>query len=300
MERKINERLRNHSRRKKNRQRGDTNSDYLRSEEQEILTDFTQQELEEMLIEDGIASKVKGIIGIGKEASVYWIEDNKGNDLALKMFRIHRTSHNFNSLHARSKLSDTGKLSIASGLCRREFLNLTYMYEGGVRVPTPVAHHEFIYTMKFLGDKYGSAPLLGSVNLKRFYIDPIEVLDEILDNLEIMFTKAMIVHGDFSEHNIVWFEEKPWIIDVYQSQRYHPEYQTTHRIAKIDALKVLKKDIYEILNHFEKKYRVSYDPDEVFDAIAKTENQDWIPTDLLSENIDLDAYIEEQKKVRFD
>lgn len=228
----------------------------------ERLTDFSIDELENLLVEEGIANQIINLIGQGKEANVYWIEDLQRNYYALKMFRINTSVHKYNSLR------DTGKLAIATGLCKREYENLNLMYEGRVRVPAPIEREEFIFLMEFLGDESGASPLLRNVDLRAEGFDPIDILAEILEQVDIMFNQAKMVHGDFSEHNIVWHEEQPWIIDVFQSERWHPHYDTLVRIAKEKALPILKRDLAAILNDFKRKYRRTYDLETVYAAIV--------------------------------
>jgi len=263
----------------------------------ERMTDFTIEEIKNIISEERIAKKFFGLIGQGKEANIYWIKDFKGRHLALKLFRINTTSHNFQALHTKSKLSDTGKLNIASDLCLKEYENLQVMYEAGVKVPEPVERYEFMYTMEFLGTKRGPSPLLRDYDLDSSNVDAVAIMDQILEDLDKMFNRGQMVHGDFSEHNIVMHNGIPVIIDVLQSQRYHPRFQTAVRIRKREALKVLKKDVHAILDFFKKRVRLSYDPDFVFMEIAG-EVEDWSPDELMTEGVDLQSFESEQKRTR--
>jgi len=174
------------------------------TESREGISEFSLEEVEDFLIEEGIAKKFLGLIGQGKEANVYWLKDQRNKLIAMKMFRIHTTSHNFNQLHNRSHLSDTGKIEIAERLCTKEYENLVWLNDHGVRVPKPIMRNEFMYFMEFLGTKRGASPLLNEVNLTTLGYEPVEVLDEVLHQLDLMFNQAEMVHGDFSEHNLVF------------------------------------------------------------------------------------------------
>jgi serine/threonine-protein kinase RIO1 len=268
-------------------------------DQRERLKDFSLEEVKQMLLEDNIARKFRSVIGQGKEANVYWIRDMTKREAALKMFRIHTTSHNLQEYHARSKLSDTAKLSITSSFCKREYMNLIALYDAGVRVPKPYNQAEFYYSMQFLGTKRGPSPLLREINLDDAGYDIVEMMDDVLEQVDIMFNNALIVHGDFSEHNIILHNDKLWIIDFLQSQKYHPRYATPVKISKKDALPILRRDIDHILAYFKKNYRMSYDPVTVFETICGDE-PDWIPEKLMSENFDLDAFIVEERKVRYE
>ncbi|MCH8907374.1 MAG: hypothetical protein IH840_09825 [Candidatus Heimdallarchaeota archaeon] len=268
-------------------------------EHREGISEFTTDEVGEFLLEEGLAKKFFGLVGQGKEANVYWMKDHRNKLLAMKMFRIHTASHNFNSLHSRSHLSDTGKLEIAERLCTKEYENLVWLADHGVRVPHPVMRKEFMYFMEFLGNKRGPSPLLRNVKLDQLGFDPIETLDEILDQLDMMFNKAEMVHGDFSEHNLIFHMEKIYIIDVLQSERYHSKFDTPEKIRKRAALPILKRDIQSILDHFATKYRISYGSDDVFAAIDQSGIDDVMPDIEMSEHFDQKAYEDELKRVEY-
>ena len=171
------------------------------------------------------------------------------------------------------------------------------LYEKGVRVPVPYFRYGFLYGMEFRGGKYRASPLLKDVDLEELGFDPLEVLDEILDQMDMMFNGAQMVHGDLSEHNIIWHDELPYIIDVLQAKVWHPKYNTENKIKKRDSLKTLRRDIESILNHFKTKYRVSYDPAEVLERMPDEKIDDWIPDDLMQEDINLDARINAMEKL---
>jgi RIO kinase 1 len=240
-------------------------------EAKEKLSDFSYDEITNLLYDEGAIKQLYGLIGQGKEADVYYGLDFSNRPVAIKSFRINTTSHNFQSLNHK-KLTDTGKLEIATNLCTREYLNLHYMYEAGVQVPEPYERYEFVYTMQLLGTIENPDPLLRNVDLVQIGFDPIDVYDEILQNLDLMFNKAKMVHGDFSEHNIVWSNDKPWIIDVFQSERWHPKYDTPNRIFIEKALPTLYKDIKTINNHFIKKYRVGFNIENVYSEIKENKS----------------------------
>ena len=44
-------------------------------------------------------------------------------------------------------------------------------------------------------------------------------MEQIFESMEKMFQVANIVHGDFSEFNILYFQRRIWIIDVSQVNR---------------------------------------------------------------------------------
>ncbi|MCY3414243.1 MAG: hypothetical protein INQ03_21540 [Candidatus Heimdallarchaeota archaeon] len=243
---------------------------------QEKFTDLTPSEIKQILTEEQIAKKFYGLIGAGKEANVYHIKDFKNRYLAVKMFRINTSSHSI------STVADTAKLGVATGLCLREFENLADAYRGGVRTPKPIWHNGFFYAAEMVGGKY-PAPLLTKINLKEEGLDPVEVLDDALEQLDIIFNKAEMVHGDYLGNLLLDDDDQIQVIDFYQSRRWHPEYDTPERIKINRAMPMLKKDIEGLLNHFKSKYRVSYDPKIVFKNLPETKVQDAAPDQLMTE-----------------
>lgn len=259
-------------------------------EYEEHFKEFSISDIKKLLYDESIAKRFIRIIGQGKEANVYWIKDFQNQFAAIKHFRVNTSSHNFNQYHSRSKLSDTAKLGIAIELSRTEYQNLVILYENKIRVPKPIKRYEFFFSMEYLGNKRGCSPLLKDVNLKHEERDVIDYMDEILDQVDKMFnSNAMMVHGDLSEHNIMFHEGEIYLIDFLQSQRYHPRFETSERIKKRDALPILKYDIYNVLDYFKKTYRISYDPEKVYQQIAG-KLEDTSPDRLMNENFDIDNF----------
>jgi RIO kinase 1 len=99
-----------------------------------------------------------------------------------------------------------------------EWETLCRLHDAGADVPDPLARSEDAILMEFVGDEEGPAPQLRYVELERDQAR--QVLDRLLRNLEI-FLDCHLVHGDLSAYNVLWFQERPWIIDVPQSIDLH-------------------------------------------------------------------------------
>jgi len=108
--------------------------------------------------------------------------------------------------------------------------------DAGIRVPEPIDFHENMLLMEYIGTAEQPAPAIRNVIVP----EPEEVYKEIIGFMKKMFRKAELVHGDLSEYNILWHEEKPWIIDCGQSLTAdHP-----------NAEEFLKRDIKNINRYF--------------------------------------------------
>ena len=65
-------------------------------------------------------------------------------------------------------------------------------------------------------------------------------LARLLRNVEI-FLDCHLVHGDLSAYNVLWHDERPWIIDLPQSLNLH-----THR----GGYEHLCRDVANLESHF--------------------------------------------------
>ena len=148
-------------------------------------------------------------------------------------------------------------------MAKTEYHNLRILEHFGVSVPKVLEYRNgLIFSMQMV-------PLLKEFNLSK-YTDPGSFLEQILDEIEKMFKQALMVHGDLSEFNILVSgsasEWHPVIIDVSQSRLYNNKTFTTTpiRIRIDDAIKVAIRDIRKVLSHFETKYKINFDHDDVF------------------------------------
>ncbi len=75
-----------------------------------------------------------------------------------------------------------------------------------------------------------------------------ELFFDILDQYKKIYNKAKLIHGDFSEYNIIIFNNVPYIIDVSQSIPIDSPYSE----------EFLNRDLNNILN-ISKKLDLNYD-----------------------------------------
>ena len=70
--------------------------------------------------------------------------------------------------------------------------------------------------MRFIGDNGVPASRLKDVPpLKEK--TKIQVLEQVIELMEQMWSKAKIVHADFSEFNLLYYQKQVWVIDVSQA-----------------------------------------------------------------------------------
>ena len=182
------------------------------------------------LIRKRVLKRISGVISAGKEARVYLGYTPDDRPLAVKIYLTSSAGFRKGILKYIAgdprfqgvKTSDTRALIYA--WTRKEYRNLVRVREAGVKAPEPVAFLNNVLVMQFLGEESKRYPLLEEA-YKELEREELEIVyKQVLEELEKIVCKARLVHGDFSEFNIM---VKPdldiAIIDVSQAVDYsHP------------------------------------------------------------------------------
>jgi len=193
------------------------------------------------LVEKKVIGQLGPIIGKGKESDVYGCMDDDENILALKIFRMGRTS--FKSIKQLRDL--VGKRGHSSWLyinrlaARREFEALTEIFKLKLDTPKPIAYNRHMIVMSYLKGK----ELVYYKDLNK----PEKIFNNIIKQMKIIYQEAKIIHGDLGEFNIVLDEkENILIIDWLQwVSSDHP-----------NARSLLERDIFNLSNYFNKKFNI--------------------------------------------
>lgn len=202
------------------------------------------------------------MVSAGKEARVYWGKDFEKRDLAVKIYLT--TSAEFRRglikyLEADPRFAGRVPKStrkLYSTWARKEFSNYMRMFKVGVSVPRPIAVHENILVMEFIGENGKPAPLLREVDLDVETLA--EIFRAVMEDVRKSVLRARLVHGDLSEYNIMVWEGKHYIIDVSQAVTLdHP-----------NALDYLYRDIVNVVRFFSKQGVETPRPEEIFKEIV--------------------------------
>ncbi|MCS7099779.1 MAG: serine protein kinase RIO [Sulfolobales archaeon] len=213
------------------------------------------------LVRRGVVYEVKGVVSAGKEARVYWGKDFDRKDLAIKIYltssaEFRKGIHKY--LRADPRFSGkvpTSTRKLYSLWARKEFSNYVKMFEAGVSVPRPIAVHENILVMEFIGTEGKPAPLLKDLELGLEELE--EMFNHIVEDLKKMVLKARLVHGDLSEYNVMVWEGRHYIIDVSQAVSLdHP-----------NALEYLRRDLVNLVKFFSKRGLPIPSPAELLSSI---------------------------------
>lgn len=206
----------------------------------------------------GLAHDVLYPISAGKEASIFLAKWNN-HSIVLKAYRLWATPHKLSTGKGYIRESSGKKtrwiLGLVEDIAVAEFDILQNCFRAGVRVPTPIGRVANYLTMRFIGDGDEPAPQLREVQLE----DPEATMNEIFDQYLKMYSIAHYVHGDLSEYNILWWQNKPWIIDTPQGE----EVGLWSNMNKIEL--ILLRDIKNVLKYF-KQYGIHRDPESILEV----------------------------------
>jgi RIO kinase 1 len=122
-----------------------------------------------------------------------------------------------------------------------EWTMLGRLHTAGVTVPPPVERIENGYRMAFIGDGDQAAPRLADINLD--LMTARRVWRELQRDIQRMLD-AELVHGDLSAFNILWWRERPVIIDFSQAVE-----AVTHPAAR----ELLRRDVDRTARYFRRQ-----------------------------------------------
>ncbi|MEX2293308.1 MAG: RIO1 family regulatory kinase/ATPase [Acidimicrobiales bacterium] len=133
------------------------------------------------------------------------------NDLIYHEGRRFRRSR---EQRAVERMTDYGKRVLAERWPGQELDVLTRAHSAGVTVPYPVEFTGDGMLMQLIGDDQGAAPRLVNARLSRAQLQ--RAYEQLLDELSAL-TRSGLVHADLSPFNVLWWEDRMWLIDFPQS-----------------------------------------------------------------------------------
>lgn len=199
------------------------------------------------LLNSNYLLEINGCLSTGKEANVYYAKGENNLEYAVKIFKTsilvfkdrdryvtgeHRFRHGYCKSNPRKMVRTWAE---------KEMRNLKRLATAGIPCPIPRLLKQHVLIMDFLGQDGWCAPRLKEVTLT--LDESIKCYHTIITDMRLMYHECNLVHGDLSEYNLLWYKERPIIIDVSQSVEHaHPF-----------ANDFLKKDIQNVNEFFQKK-----------------------------------------------
>jgi len=203
------------------------------------------------LISEGKFKGLESPLFMGKEANVFTAITKENKKIIVKVYRIQscdfKKMYNYIRADTRFKGLKRNRMKIVYAWTQREFRNLLKAREAGVKVPIPITFSNNVLLMQFIGNKE-PAPRIKDKPAKEMQ----KFLEQTITNMQKLYKKAGLIHGDLSAFNILNFHEKPVFIDFSQA--------TTTKNP--NAEEYLERDIRNIANFF-KKHQISITPGEI-------------------------------------
>ena len=233
-----------------------------------------------------------GPLKTGKEAEVFLVERVSTDDrqrtclLAHKRYRPRRVTHkgeleqlgfqrasnfvhdqqyrdgrseigNSRDRRAIARKSTYGRSVLGRNWPDHEMEILTRLHDAGVTVPYPVERTTDGFLMQYVGDRSQAAPRLVQARLDRDQVTSAK--QQLVDDLHRMMAEG-IVHADLSVYNLLWWDDRLWIIDVPQA---------VDIAANTQALDFLHRDLTNVGAWFASK-GVPFDADGILvDLVSK-------------------------------
>ncbi|MBE8539235.1 RIO1 family regulatory kinase/ATPase [Geoglobus acetivorans] len=196
------------------------------------------------LVNKNAVSMLGNIMGEGKESVVYNAMSERYGEVVVKFHRVGYPS--FKKVKEKRDYGSLHYTVLTVRSAKREYNALKKLY-GYASVPQPVAWE-------------GNAVVTRLIDAKELFrvkiSNPGDVLDMILEEIKKMYARG-IIHGDLSQFNILVNSDGVWIIDFPQSV------DTKDPMAQ----EYLERDVKNVLDYFERTYRLKKDLKEVMKYI---------------------------------
>lgn len=226
-----------------------------RATSEQVLDPRTRMILLKM-INRNIVSEVNGVISTGKEANVYHAtyqseQDEIPQQRAIKIYKTSilvfkdRDKYVTGDFRFKKGYNKSSNRAMVKEWAEKEMRNLKRIYAAGIPCPEPVHLKLHVLVMAFLGDSKGiAAPRLKDISFaeaeserrwRGLYL-------EVVGYIRILYQVCRLVHADLSEYNMLFHQDKSWIIDVSQSVEHdHPR-----------SLEFLRMDIKNVSDFFQR------------------------------------------------
>ena len=196
----------------------------------QVLDPRTRTILSKM-VTSGLVSQVNGCISTGKEANVYQADlPNGAGSAAIKIYKTSILIFKDRDRYV------TGEYRFRNGYCKsnprkmvkmwaeKEMRNLKRLVAAGIPCPEPQFLKLHVLMMDFIGDGVACVP---APRLKDAELADLQEAEQcywqIVHLVRKMYHCCKLVHADLSEYNLLWYQQKIWVIDVGQAVEHdHP------------------------------------------------------------------------------
>ena len=221
------------------------------------------------LLSNGFLTEIDGCLSTGKEANVYYAKGSNGAEYAVKIFKTSilvfkdRDKYVSGEYRFRNGYCKSNPRKMVRTWAEKEMRNLKRLTSAGIPSPEPHLLKSHVLVMDFLGKDGWCAPRIKEVTMTS--LQQQSCYTTIVIDMRRMYQECNLVHGDLSEYNLLWHNERPIIIDVSQSV------ELSHPFAN----DFLRKDVSNITDFFAKKSMLVLSKIELFQFVTA---KDLIPS----------------------
>lgn len=235
------------------------------------------------LIDEHYTDADLGVLKSGKEAQINLIErsDDHGNTCLLARKRYlprevktkgtleamgvqrastfrhdvaYREGRQFRKTRDRravERMSTYGKHLLNDRWTGHEFEIMTRLWNAGMSVPYPVGYSDDAFDLEYIGDHTQAAPQLYATRLRGAALA--DAFEQLIAGLQDLASEG-IAHGDLSSHNLLWWEDTLWFIDMPQA---------VDIAANPQGLNLLHRDVVNVCTWFVRR-GLDVDAEQVF------------------------------------
>jgi len=208
-------------------------------------------------VKRGLISAFGGNVGVGKEADVFEVADERGKTYVIKFYRLGRTS--FREVKKKRQIMPAEESSTWLKACinaaAREMWAMRKVYTAGGAVPEAIARERHAILMQKV-----DGILLNKVTVLD---NPKSALKSILDTMKLAYVKAGVVNGDLSEYNILQDRDKFYVIDWPQATL----------ASNPDSVRLLIRDLRNVLRFFNRRFGVYYTFEKAYDYVTRLDSE---------------------------
>ena len=171
----------------------------------------------------------------------------------------------------KDKFAKHNPRKIGYQLAEREFHNLSLMHRFGIPVPQPFILKNHVLVMHFIGKNAIPAQTMKDVMLSQEEF--LTAYNQCVSMMKKLYIECNLIHADLSEYNMLWFEDKIYMIGVASSVTpFHP-----------DGLQLLYRDCQNVANFFSKKCALEINSKNLFTEITDLPLEGKEPIEIVDE-----------------
>lgn len=223
--------------------------------ENQVLDKSTMFTLYEM-INAKVISYVNGIVKAGKESVLFWAVAPDGRDIALKVYLVSTVSFKKRAAYIvgdpRFTRLKSGTRNMVYLWAKKEYRNLRQCARHGIPVPKAIHVSNNVLAMEFVGKDGIPSPTLHETEITE------SDYAQVIDIMTKLYKTARLVHGDFSEYNVLKTDSGLVLFDLGSAVD----------LAHPNAQNFLERDIKNMTYFFAKRGLTVRNPKDILSEIT--------------------------------